>query len=138
MTVVVDINVLLDVFQQRAPFYAASAAVVNQILFRKIQGVCPAHGLTTLFYLARKHAGQAGAENAIDQVLSFFEIGSLDKSDWRRARTLAMPDFEDAVVSVTAEAWNASFIITRNEPDFRMSSVPAISPAAFLSRFPAA
>lgn len=51
MTVTVDINVLLDVFQQRQPHYAASARVASLVSSGKLIGVCPAHGLTTLYYL---------------------------------------------------------------------------------------
>lgn len=81
MTVVVDINVLLDVFQNRQPHYAASAAVVNQVMSGVLKGVCAAHGLTTLYYIVRKHGGQLDAENAVDGVLDFFEVQSLKKPD---------------------------------------------------------
>lgn len=135
MTVVLDINVLLDVFQKRQPHYAASVAILNQVLNRDIKGVCAAHGLTTLFYIARKHGTQADAEAVIDQVLEFFEVISLDKAEWKRARSFLMDDFEDAAIAATAEKCAASYIVTRNEDDFLLSPVPAISPAAFLSRF---
>ncbi|TDU64127.1 putative nucleic acid-binding protein [Prosthecobacter fusiformis] len=134
MTVVVDINVLLDVFQRREPYYAASAAVLNQIMNGRMVGICPAHGLTTLFYLARRHGTQVDAEAVIDRVLEYFEVVSLDKSEWERARSLPMDDFEDAAIAVTAEKSGALFIVTRNEGDFVSSPVPAVSPASFLSR----
>jgi hypothetical protein len=47
--VTLDINVLLDVFQKRQPHYAASAQVVSLVLTGTLAGVCPAHGLTTLY-----------------------------------------------------------------------------------------
>jgi hypothetical protein len=57
----VDINVLLDVFQKREPHYAASARVVAMIEEGEIDAVFPAHGITTLDYLARKHATRPDA-----------------------------------------------------------------------------
>lgn len=134
MKVLVDINVLLDVFQKREPHYQASARVVAMIEEGQLEAVFPAHGLTTLYYLARKHATQPDAEAAMDKVLEHFEIGNLDLGGWKRARSLAMDDFEDAVVATVAETTGSTWIITRNTADFVDSPISAISPTEFLSQ----
>lgn len=134
MTITVDINVLLDVFQQREPHYAASAQVMSLVAAGKLTGVCPAHGLTTLYYLVRKHAAKADAEAAMDRVLGHFQIGNLDVPGWQRARRLALDDFEDAAVAAIAEASGSVFVVTRNVADFAKSPVPGIAPAEFLSQ----
>ena len=133
MTVTVGINVLRDVFQQRQPHYAASARVVSLVATGKLTGICPAHGLTTLYYLVRKHAAKADAEAATDRVLRHFQIGNLDAIGWQRARQLAFEDFEDAV-ALFAEQSGSAFVVTRNVDDFGLSPVAAITPAAFLSQ----
>ena len=135
MRVTVDINVLLDVFQKLEPHYAASAQVVSRITEGKLEGVCPAHGLTTLYYLVRKHASKPDAEAAMERVLGHFQIGNLDAAGWREARLLPMPDFEDAVVATVARVSGSAFIITRNVEDFEGAAVPAILPVDFLSQF---
>ena len=132
MTVTVDINVFLDVFQKREPHYAASAQVLSSVLSGNIAGVCPAHGLTTLYYLVRKQGSKPQAEAALDQVLRHFQIGNLDAAGWQEARLLAFADFEDAAVSAVAKATNSACIITRNTDDFASSPVPAITPTDFL------
>ena len=134
MTVTVDINVWLDVFQQRQPHYAASAQVVSLVSEGKLTGVCPAHGLTTLYYLVRKHATKADAEAAMDRVLRHFQIGNLDVAGWQRARLLAMGDFEDAAVAAVAAVSGSTLVVTRNVADFARSPVPGISPTDFLSQ----
>ncbi len=70
----------------------------------------------------------------MDQVLRHFEIGNLEAAGWQDARRLASADFEDAVVATVAKATESVFIITRNVDDFAGSSVPAITPADFLSQ----
>lgn len=135
MRVTVDINVLLDVFQKREPHYAASAQVVGLITDGKLEGVCPAHGLTTLYYLVRKHGSKPDAEAAMERVLGHFQIGSLEAEGWKEARRLPMADFEDAVVATVAKATGSAFVITRNTGDFAGSHVPAMVPADFLSQF---
>jgi predicted nucleic acid-binding protein len=135
VTVTVDTNVLLDVFQKREPHYAASAQVVSMVVAGTLVGVCPAHALTTLYYLVRKYASKPEAEAAMDRVLSHFQIGNLDSDGWREARQLLLADFEDSVVAAVARATASAFIITRNAGDFTGSPVPAIPPADFLSQF---
>ena len=134
MTVTVDINVLLDVFQQRQPHYAASAQVVSLVSGGKLSGVCPAHGLTTLYYLVRKHATKADAEAAMDRVLRHFQIGNLAAAGWQRARLLAMGDFEDAAVAAVAAVSGSTLVVTRNVADFARSPVRGIAPVDFLSQ----
>lgn len=130
-----DINVLLDVFQKREPHYAASSQVLAMVQQGEVDGVFPAHGFTTLYYLIRKHASRPDAEVAMDDVLRNFEIGNLDSLGWARARALPMTDFEDAVVAVVAEQTASEMIITRNIADFTHSPRPAITPIEFLSQF---
>jgi predicted nucleic acid-binding protein len=92
--VTLDINVFLDVFQGREPHYAASARVVSLVTAGTLAGVCPAHGLTTLYYLVRKFASKPEAEAALDQVLRHFQIGNLAAVGWQDARSLPLADFE--------------------------------------------
>lgn len=134
MKVTLDVNVFLDVFQKREPHYAASAQVVSMVIGGTLAGVCPAHGLTTLYYLVRKHASKPEAEAAMDEVLRHFQIGNIETSGWQEARSLPIADFEDAIVAVVAMATESVFIITRNVVDFAGSSVPAITPDDFLSQ----
>ncbi len=135
MTILVDINVLLDVFQRRQPFYVHSLAVMNEVMTGSLKGVCPSHGLATLFYLIEKAAATADAETAIDEVLAHFEVVGIHTQEWQKARKLQMTDLEDAGVAITAEVAGASFIVTRNVADFNGSPVAALTPEAFGQRF---
>ena len=137
MTVTVDINVLADVFGNRQPHYAESVPVVDLIAAGELAGVCPAHGLTTLYYVVRKIISKQDAEAAMDRVLDHFEIGNLDAAGWREARTLPFGDFEDAVVAVVARKTASAFIITRDIAGIAGSPVTAITSADFLGLFPA-
>ena len=134
MTVTLDINVLLDVFQRREPHYAASAQVTSIVVDGTLTGVFPAHGLTTLYYLVRKHASKPNAETAMDLVMDHFQIGNLDMAGWRETRRLPLADFEDAAVAIVAKVTASAFIVTRNVGDFAGSPVLAITPADFLSQ----
>ena len=97
-------------------------------------GVCPAYGLTTRYYLVRKHASKPDAEEAMAQVLRPFQLGNLEAMDWPRVRGLPVADFADAVVATVARATASALIITRKVEDFAGAPVPATTPADCLSQ----
>jgi predicted nucleic acid-binding protein len=135
--ITLDINILLDVFQSRQPHYAASARVVSMVENGAILGICPGHGLTTLYYFVRKLSTKNDAEATIDRMLNHFQVCNLDVAGLREARLLQMDDFEDAVVASVAKASGSDFIVTRNIDDFKHSPVPANSPTDFLIKIAA-
>ena len=121
-------------FQKQQPHYAASARVVGLVAAEILTGVCPAHGLTTLYYLVCKYASKPDAEAAMDRAMCHFRIGNLDATGWQAAHQLPFEDFEDAVVATVAKATGSDFLITRNVGDFAGSSVPVVTPADFVSQ----
>lgn len=137
MKVTVDLNVLLDVAQNRLPHYHASEEVVHRVRRGEFAAVLPGHALTTLHYILEKYSGTALANQTLDGLLADFAIHPVDKTNFQRARQLPLSDFEDAVVAVTAEVTRSDFIVTRNVADFVGSSVPAITPIDFLEHFAA-
>lgn len=50
-----DVDVILDVFQRRQPFYDDSAAVLAAAETGRLAGLVAAHSVTTLFYLLAKY-----------------------------------------------------------------------------------
>jgi predicted nucleic acid-binding protein len=133
MRVLLDLNVVLDVVQNRVPHYRDSAAVLSLARLGKFETLLPSHAITTLSYILTKAAGKPKANETIDWVLSHFEIAVADKAVFRRARQLIMSDFEDAVVASLAEAGHCDHVVTRNVPDFKGSPVAALTPTQFLA-----
>ena len=134
MKVTVDLNVLLDVAQNRVPHYHASEEVLQRARLGEFAAVLPGHALTTLHYLIKKHAGIDLANQTADGFLTDFAVHPVDKANFQRARQLPLKDFEDAVVAVVAEATESDYIVTRNVADFAGSPVPAITPIEFLEQ----
>lgn len=132
MKALLDLNVLLDVVQNRIPHYLNSAEVVSRGCSGDFRAVVPAHAVTTLHYVLSKAAGRNVAEKTVDWILSQFEVGSADSAVFRRAREIGLPDFEDSVVASIAEANDCAYIVTRNSDDFRGSPVLSVLPGGFL------
>ncbi|MBF0202483.1 MAG: PIN domain-containing protein [Desulfamplus sp.] len=132
MKVMLDLNVLLDVIQKREPHFAASAEILALATRGKVKALVPSHCLTTLYFIIAKHADRPTAEKAVDWILSKLNIQPAIHSDYLRARTFGMKDFEDAVVAAISESSHCQTIITRNVTDFEKSPIPALTPEEFL------
>lgn len=133
MKVMLDLNILLDVLQNRKPFYSASSIILSKVMTHELEGFLPAHALTTIFYVLRKFSGIEKANEVLDWLLKNFEIAPVNKSLLSRAREFLIADFEDGVVASLAESTKCDYIITRNVIDFKESPIPAITPFDFLN-----
>ena len=131
--ILIDLNVVLDVVQQREPHYAASAAVLTRVVQGHETALLPAHAITTLHYLVGKYQDVRKANETIDWLLRYFGIAAVGRNEILRARALQWPDFEDAVVAAAAESVSCSYIVTRNLRDFAQSPVTAITPEEYLT-----
>lgn len=132
MRAMLDLNVLLDVVQNRPPHYADSAAVLSAARSGDFIAVVAAHAVTTIFYLVERGANTSTANQTVDWLLQHFEIPAADKAILMHARTLQFSDFEDAVVAAIAAKYGCDYIVSRNAADFNSSPIKAISPADFL------
>lgn len=131
-TVLVDINILLDVLQLREPFFEASARLLTLIEAGKVRGYIATHSITTLFYLIQKDKSSAQARANITSLLQFLEIAPVDQNTIEQALNLDYRDFEDAVQMISALQCKAEFLITRNVSDYQPALLPVIQPVDFL------
>jgi len=118
MRILVDLNVMLDFLARREPFFEDSASVLDAVLYGQADGVLPAHGFTTLYYLLSKSRGNEEAIQAVGWLLAHFEVATCGRSTLVRAQELGLTDYEDAVVAAHAEEADCNRIVTRNAPDF--------------------
>jgi predicted nucleic acid-binding protein len=127
--VIIDLNVVLDVLQNRAPHYRSSAEVLSLARAKAIEAIIPSHAVTTIYYVVAKSGGKSKADFAVDWLLANFRIAPAGSSEFQQARQLSLPDFEDAVVACLAVTTGAQYIVSRNESDFHGSPVPVIAPS---------
>lgn len=130
--ILVDLDVLLDVMQQREPPRANSAAVLEAVIRGDVRAVLSAHAVTTIHHVVERYNDKSAADRAVDWLLRHFSIGPVGQAEFVRARALALRDFEDAVVVAVAEAARVEAIVTRNVKDFARSPVEAMTPDEWL------
>ena len=131
--ILIDLNVLLDVIQERQPHCAGSSRVLERVVRKQVQAVVPAHAVTTIHYLVARYRDEAAAHAAVDWLLGHLDVVPIGRQELLRARSLNWCDFEDAVVAAAAESAGCRAIITRNVKDFLASPVTALLPEEYLA-----
>lgn len=69
----------------------------------------------------------------IQTLLSLFEIAPVNRVVIEQALELKFSDFEDAVLHEAARHAGATYIITKNNSDFKKSTLPVYSPNEFIN-----
>jgi predicted nucleic acid-binding protein len=128
----IDVDVVLDVFTRREPHFADSAALLAACETGRCAGVVAAHTITTLWYLLAKYHGKARAREKTAELLRVVGVAAVDEQVIHAALALDFADFEDAVQSQAAAALGVDYVVTRNLADFSRGPVSAIAPAELL------
>ena len=90
--------------------------------------------LTDIYYLLRKDYGSQGAQDLIENNLSFLQLIGISAEDAQKALAARWGDFEDCLVARCAEKIKADYIVTRNVKDFKASPVEAVTPEELFAR----
>jgi predicted nucleic acid-binding protein len=131
--VLFDLNILLDVLQERKEFYDFSARLLACAETGLIQGWLAAHSVTTLFYLITKDCSPEQARVSITSLLQFLKIAPVDQNTIEQALNLPYRDFEDAVQVVSALQIHADYLVTRNLRDYQPAPLTVIQPVDLLA-----
>lgn len=134
MKVLIDTNIILDVFCKRPDFYEDSAKVFKLCEVKRISGVISALSVPNIMYILRKELDAKKTKEILDNLSLIFSIADLKADDLKKAADMGFKDYEDAVQSACAARIKANYIITRNIRDFTMSKVAAIRPIELLER----
>jgi predicted nucleic acid-binding protein len=129
-----DTNVVLDIFLERSPHLGPAALLWAAIETDQAVGLIPAHGVTTLHYLIARDRGAREARDVVAQILTVCRVAPVDERVVRAALALEWPDFEDAVSAAAAERARCDLIVTRDPRGFRRARVTALDPATVLAQ----
>lgn len=135
MRVFLDTNILLDLIEQRQPYYLASQAVLDTCDRNSFPVFIAWHSLSNIFYIFRRKAGADRAQALIQDLLAVMTVVSAGHAEALRAIRLGFVDLEDAMQAAAAEAAGADLIITRDSKGFAASPVAIRSPEDFVGRF---
>jgi predicted nucleic acid-binding protein len=118
LSVLVDTNVVLDLILGREPWAAEAAALFDSIAQRRHTGFIAGHSITALYYLVHRVGGAERARMAVADALQVLSVVPLQATDFLRALSMELTDYEDAMQAVASLKAGATFLVTRNPKDF--------------------
>jgi predicted nucleic acid-binding protein len=136
LRLLIDTNVILDVALAREPWARDGAVVLEAIGRGLADGFVAAHAVSTVHYIVEKQRDRATASTAIGDLLSLLAVAPLGTADFHRALTIGLRDFEDAIQVAAALAVDATFLVTRNERDFKGAPVACRTPGEIVGLLP--
>ena len=135
MTILVDTNIILDLFLQREPYDAQARAIITKCAEREVIGYLAAHSIPNLFYILRKNYTQKERRGLIKNLCNIFRISDLNAEKILSAiENEGFTDFEDCLQEECAVEAIADYIVTRNPNDYKGSRVKVIEPDEFIKR----
>jgi len=134
MKILIDTDVILDVFLKREPFYKDSIVIFQLANSKSVRGVLAAISMTNIFYLLRRaKRDTADVYQIMDKLITLFTVSVVTDATISNALSLRWKDFEDAVQYITAKENGVDYIITRNAADFESTDIPCMSPTDFIA-----
>ena len=133
-----DTNILLDVLDAERPYHDDAVALLwyaaeNPV---RVELLASISSFKDAYYiLTRLYRDEPKARKTIDELMGgFFTPVDLLASYGSEAMAADEPDFEDALIGVSAEHEEAFILVTRDASAFAHCSVPVMSAAELLAR----
>ncbi len=133
MIVFIDTNLILDVMLENADFYEESNSVLS-CCNKGYDFYISAAACTDIFYIVKRTLHNTEeTKQVMKNLLTTVSVAGIDESCIRNALESNWNDFEDSVQHEVAQQINADIIVTRNQVDYKLSTVRIMTPAEFLS-----
>ena len=132
MKIFLDSDVLLDFLTGRDYQLEEIKIIIGKGINKEIQLFTSSLIIANIFYFISKVENSKKAKSKIEKLLSFIKIANVGEQEIFDAVKSKFKDFEDAIQNFSAVNSKLDIIITRNIKDFKLSSLPILSPKEFL------
>ena len=133
MKILIDTNVLLDVFLARPGLCESSTAIWSLAEKEKVEAYISAISFNNVYYIATRYHSRNLAEEAVATMRNSFKCIDQTMQIINQSIDAGWKDFEDAIQYFSAIHADADFIITRNVADFPKTAIAAMTPEDFIS-----
>jgi predicted nucleic acid-binding protein len=131
----IDTNIVIDLLAKRASFYLPAQRLFSLAIDEK--EIClniSVITFTNTYYLLSKYHNAAEARKILSTFKRLVNVLAIDDKILSCALVSEFKDFEDAVQYYTALETGMDVIITRNERDFKASSLPVMTATAYIEK----
>ncbi len=132
-TVLIDTDIILDFFFDRAPFSEDASKILSLCEKGNIKGFVTPVIISNIYYLLRKTAKHKKVIDNLKKLLEIIDIAIIDKTTVTDALNSNFNDFEDALQNFSAQnTKEIRVIITRNIKDYKTSNLSVMTAEAYL------
>ena len=133
MRLMIDTNVILDVFFERQPFYESSKKALSLCEQKRVIGFVTASTITDIYYMIRRHYKSTElAYKYLGYVLDIVKVLPVTNDDVLSAYLKKARDFEDCLLMTCAKKNKCTHILSRNKRDFVDFDILLLSPEELL------
>ena len=141
MRALLDTNIVLDVLQNREPWFHDGQTLFLAAAKRQFTACVTAKEITDIHFFSRRlYKGQENTDEkariVISKLCSIFELLDTLAIDCKEALALDNGDYEDAVMIQTAVRSSCDCIVTRNPEDYKGAGIQILDPAQFVKLLP--
>ena len=131
-SLMVDTNILLDLLARRNPFYEEAASMFLMAERRTIALSISSLSLVNTHYVLKRQLAEQQVRKVLRDLRLLINVLPLDQKITDLALNSHFKDFEDAIQYHTAIEFSQEIIITRNQRDFKESSIPVMTAGQFI------
>jgi predicted nucleic acid-binding protein len=133
--VLIDTDIIMDLFSKREPFFHYSAELFSLIDIGNVHGFVSALIFPNLFYILCKQISIREAKNALLKLKVLTSVLPVDEKIIDLALSSNLKDFEDAIQYCVAMKNKINIIITRNTKDYAKADIEAMTAKEYLKSF---
>ena len=127
-----DTNIMLDLLDERTPFYEPAAKIATLAEERKLSITVSALSYATVNYILAKYEKVEIVKDKLRKFKIISSICALDEEIIDKGLNSDFKDFEDALQYFCALKSNCNVLITRNGMDFKTSQIPIMTAEEYL------
>lgn len=135
MKLLIDINIILDIFLKREPFFISAAHLFQLLEENKFEGFLSALSFPIIFYLLSKELSKEKAVKILEKIRIVLKIAPVNEKIIDLSLAADFVDFEDAIQYYSAIEIGVDYIITRDKVGFKESKLSSLAPDEFLAIF---
>ena len=128
----IDSDVLLDLLLNRSPFKLHTEILLLESERNNIILNTSALIVANIHYFLARQIGSKASKKKIADLVKAIKVLPLESDIVDMALVSDFPDFEDAMQFFIAERYYCDAIITRNTKDYKLSTIPVLTPEQFL------
>ncbi|HRN36247.1 MAG TPA: PIN domain-containing protein [Flavobacteriales bacterium] len=131
--VFVDTNVVLDLLQERKPFFKEAQQLFSMGDRGELKLFISSLTVANTHFMLARHL-QMEARQVLSKLMTVLDVLPLDAKVLKLSLASDWKDIEDAIQYFTAAEHGMHVIITRNKRDFKGSLLPILSTGEYLRR----